>query len=113
MKRMSLICIALMTCVSVRALAVDYKIELTAPTKLFDGKYSWSQPRAGAIPPRSPGNDSDSPIVVMTLQHILLSGSDLFYGLNELRTDDLGANWKGPTPIDGFERRKFGKKQEI
>jgi hypothetical protein len=93
--------------------APDYKIERTSPTKLFDGKYSWAHPRAGAIPPRSRGNDTDTPIVVMTLQRIQLSGSDLFEGLNELRTDDLGKTWQGPTPVAGFERRPWQETKEI
>jgi hypothetical protein len=84
----------------------EYTVEVTSPVKLFDGKFSWAHPRAGAIP-------GDKPIVVMTLQTIQLSGSDLFGGLHEMRTDDLGRTWQGPTPIAGFERRPFGEKQEI
>lgn len=84
----------------------DYTVELTSPTKLFDGKYSWAHPRAGTIP----GNP---PIVVMTLQKIQLSGSDLFEGLQEMRTDDLGKTWSGPTPLPGFERRPYRETQEI
>jgi len=93
--------------------APEYTIELTSPAKLFDGKYSWAHPRAGTIPPRSPGNDTDKPVVVMTMQRILLSGSDLFEGLNEMRTDDLGRTWTGPTPVEGFERRPFEETREI
>src|SRR5689334_2396253 len=52
----------------------DYTVELTSPAKLFDGKFSWAHPRAGTIPPRSRGNDTDTPIVVMTMQRIYLSG---------------------------------------
>lgn len=93
--------------------APEYTIELTSPTKLFDGKHSWAHPRAGTIPPRSPGNGSDKPVVVMTLQRVQLSGSDLFEGLNEMRTDDLGKTWQGPTPVAGFERRPHRETQEI
>ena len=38
------------------------------------------------------------PIVVMTMQSLLLTGNDVFYELNEMRTDDLGASWTGPIP---------------
>src|SRR5688572_13273666 len=93
--------------------ALDYQIELTSPAKLFDGKYSWAHPRAGTIPPRSRGNDTDTPVVVMTLQRIQLSGSDLFEGLNEMRTDDRGKTWQGPTPVAGFERRAWKESREI
>jgi hypothetical protein len=34
----------------------------------------------------------------MTMQKLLLSGSDVFYELNDMRTDDLGVTWSGPTP---------------
>lgn len=93
--------------------APDYKIDLTAPTRLFDGQYSWCHPRAGTLPPRVAGNDTDTPVVVMTLQRIQLSGSDVFDGLKTMRTDDLGKTWQGPTPIDGFERRPVEKDLEI
>ncbi len=48
-----------------------------------------SYPRAGAIP-------GEPPIVVLTLQKLLLSGSDVFGPLNEMRSDDLGATWAAP-----------------
>src|SRR5689334_10744182 len=48
---------------------LDYKIELTSPTKLFTSELSWAQPRIGTIPPHAPGNATDTPIVVMTMQH--------------------------------------------
>jgi hypothetical protein len=103
----------LLFALSAHAADLDYKIELTAPIKLFDGKYSWAHPRAGAIPPNSPGNASDKPLVVMTLQTILLNASDVFGRLNEMRTEDLGKNWSNPAPIAGFERRAFQEKDEI
>jgi len=83
----------------------SYHHELSAATRFFDGKQSWCHPRAGAIPPRAPGNDSDLPIVVMTLQRLDLSGSDVFGGLQQMRTDDLGKTWQPPAPIPGFELR--------
>jgi hypothetical protein len=49
----------------------------------------------------------------MTLQRVQLSGSDLFEGLNEMRSDDLGKTWQGPTPVAGFERRPHQETQEI
>jgi hypothetical protein len=84
----------------------DFTIERTSPTKLFDGQYSWCHPRAGAIP-------GDKPVVVMTLQRIQLSGSDVFDGLRMMRSDDLGRTWSGPTEIPGFERQPHGDGLEI
>jgi hypothetical protein len=33
--------------------------------------------------------------VVLTMQKLLLTGSDVFFALNEMRTDDLGKTWRG------------------
>jgi len=33
---------------------------------------------------------------VLTMQKLLLTGSDVFFALNEMRTDDLGGKWSGP-----------------
>src|SRR5688572_31525436 len=30
------------------------------------------------------------------MQRLLLTGSDVFFALNEMRTDDLGKTWSGP-----------------
>jgi len=74
-------------------------IELTTATSGYDRKTCWVHARAGAIP-------GDPPIVVMTMQKLRLTGSDVFYELNEMRTDDGGATWSGPTPhADTLGRR--------
>jgi len=57
----------------------------------YDGKTCWVHGRAGAIP-------GSPPTVVLTMQKLLLSASDVFYALHEMRTDDLGATWQGPVP---------------
>lgn len=88
------------------------QIELTTATRLFDGDYSWAHPRAGAIPPRAPGNPSAMPLVVMTLQTTALAGSDLFSGLHQMRTADLGTTWSQPEPIAGFEVRPIANGRE-
>ncbi len=66
-------------------------IELTTATSGYDRKTCWVHARAGAIP-------ADPPIVVMTMQKLRLTGSDVFYELNEMRTDDGGQTWTEPTP---------------
>ena len=67
-----------------------YEIEQTVARRGFDGKTCWVHARAGVIPPRAGGNDSDEPLPVMTLQKLDLAGSDLFYALNTMRSSDLG-----------------------
>lgn len=68
---------------------MDFRIQLDVLHKGYDGKTCWVHPRAGAIP----GKD---PTVVLTMQKLLLTGSDVFFALNEMRSDDLGKTWAGP-----------------
>jgi hypothetical protein len=78
---------------------IDYDIELSTISSGYDGKTCWVHPRLGTIPgPR--------PIVVLTMQKLLLSGSDIFFALNEMRTDDLGQTWSGPTEQTTLARRE-------
>src|SRR5262245_58912246 len=75
--------------ISANALAktpVDFRVQLDVLSKGYDGKTCWVHPRAGAIP-------GATPAVVLTMQKLLLTGSDVFYPLNEMRTDDLGKKW--------------------
>ena len=83
---------------------LSYRIERTVSQNGFDGKTCWVHARAGAIPADQPGNETDQPLVVMTMQKLLLSGSDVFYALNEIRSTDLGKSWTMPEPHDSFVR---------
>jgi hypothetical protein len=80
---------------------VDFELGLDAVRSGFDGETCWVHARAGAIPG---GGREGMPAVVLTMQKLLLSGSDIFYGLHEMRTDDLGATWSGPKPLPVFDR---------
>jgi len=77
-----------------------YTIEQTVATQGFDGKMCWVHARAGTIPQP----DSEDPLVVMTLQKLQLSGSDVFYALNEMRTSDGGETWTPPMEHKSFAR---------
>ena len=80
----------------------DYRLSLEVATKLFDGKKCWSHPRAGIIP----GADKNNlPRVVMTMNSLDLSGSDVFKGMFGLDTDDLGKNWTEPNKLDNMQPR--------
>src|SRR5690606_4761313 len=70
---------------------LDYEVDLRVVTEGFDGKTCWVQARTGAIPQSGPFPAT----VVLTMQKLLLTGSDVFYALNEMRTTD-GENWVGP-----------------
>jgi hypothetical protein len=88
-----------------RELSVDYRTDLLRVIKGYDGTTCWVHARAGAIPAAAPGNSSGIPIVEMTLQKLELSRSDVFYGLNDLRTDDLGKTWTGPKANTALNRQ--------
>ncbi len=90
-------------------LATDplYDIELTVARRGFDGKMCWVHARAAAIPPGVAVNPATEPLVVMTLQKLQLSGSDVFYPLNEMRSSDLGATWSDPHEHVTFSRQPF------
>lgn len=67
----------------------DYDLKLETVTRGYDGKTCWVHARAGAIP-------SDPPTVVVTMQKLLLTGSDVFYALNHVSTSNLGQAWTKP-----------------
>lgn len=81
---------------------MDYTIRCEPITSGFDGHTCWVQARGGTIPG---GGNAGGPAVVVTMQKLLLSGSDVFYALNEFRTDDLGETWQGPVEHDTLGRR--------
>lgn len=85
----------------------DYGLRLETLTTGFDGKTCWVQCRAGTIPPGAPGGSPLGPAVVLTMQKLLLKSSDVFFALNEMRTDDLGAHWSGP-----IEHATLGRRSE-
>ena len=89
-----------------------YDIDLTVARQGFDGKMCWVHARAGAIRPQSKKNPPDNPVVVMTLQKLQLTGSDVFYALNEMRTEDMGKTWSDPKPHPNFARRPFSWKEK-
>lgn len=59
-----------------------FTVQLDTINHGYDGKTCWVHPRAGCIPGASPS-------VVLTTQKLLLTGSDVFYALNDTRSDDL------------------------
>ena len=69
--------------------AEPYELKLETITQGYDGKMCWVHPRAGAIP-------GSPPQVVLTMQKLLLTGSDVFYALNHVSTSDLGKTWTQP-----------------
>jgi len=81
--------------------AVKYQVKLETIRSGFDRKTCWVHARAGALP-------GQPPALVVTMQKLLLSGSDVFYALNEMRSDDLGRTWSGPVEHGTLARRREG-----
>lgn len=73
--------------------APQYELTRVVPTRLFDGERCWSHPRAGIVPA---ADASKMPRVVMTMNTLDLSGSDVFKAMYGLQTDDLGKTWTEP-----------------
>lgn len=86
-----------------------YRVQLDTITKglegkPYDGKKCYTQARAGIVP--RPGGD---PRIVVTMSPLLLTGSDVYYELHEMRSDDLGKSWTGPIKhLDTLGRRPAG-----
>ncbi|WP_254510114.1 exo-alpha-sialidase [Anatilimnocola floriformis] len=88
-----------------------YALTRHSPTKFYDGKTCWVHPRAGIVP--GAGKDG-VPRVVMTMNTLDVSGSDVFKAVLSMHTDDLGKTWTEPKPqaslapitenIDGEDR---------
>jgi len=73
-----------------------YRMKLDTISRGYDGEKCWVHPRAGILPSpsgRGAGGEGESPSVVLTMQKLLLKGSDVFDALAEIRTDDLGKTW--------------------
>lgn len=75
---------------------LDYSLDLNVPTKLFDGERCWCHPRAGIVPG---SKDTDTPSIVMTMNKLDLAGSDVFYGMYGLLTNNLGKEWTIPKEL--------------
>jgi len=80
-----------------------YEIDLTVARQGFDKRTCWVHARAGAIH----GRGNARPVAVMTLQKLMLSGSDVFYALNEMRSTDGGVTWTEPKEHGSFARQPF------
>ncbi len=76
---------------------LDYSVETQVIHNGYDRKTCWVQTRGGVIPPG---------IAVVTTQKLRITGSDIFYGINDLRSDDFGRTWTQPAAQPGLMRRK-------
>ena len=79
-----------------------YRLSLHVPTRLYDGRRCWCHPRAGIVPG---AGKQGMPRVVMTMNVLSVSGSDVFKAMYGLETDDLGQTWSPPRKLPGLAVR--------
>lgn len=79
-----------------------YDLSRDTPTRLYDGRQCWSHPRAGIVPG---AGSNGMPRVVMTMNTLDVSGSDVFKGVFGMHTDDLGRTWTEPREIASLAPR--------
>lgn len=84
--------------------APPFTIDLTVARSGFDTSTCWVHARSGIIPG---GGESGDPLVIMTLQKLQLTGSDVFFGLNQMQSPDGGTSWTDPMKLAPFSRRPF------
>ena len=74
-------------------------IELQTIHSGYDRETCWVHARPGVIP-------GEPPIGIVTSHALRLSGMDVYYEINDLRSDDGGETWSGFTPhAEAFARR--------
>ena len=85
---------------------LEFNVDLSVIRRGWDGVKCYVHSRAGSIPPRTPANPGNRPIVVLTTQKHAVHGNDIFDGLEQMRSDDEGETWSGPSASSGLVRRK-------
>ncbi len=86
---------------------LGYSIDQQVVQRGFDGKRCWVHARAGVVRQR------DASQIVMTTQPLLLSGSDVFYSLNQTLSDDGGESWQSLKVLESFVRQSDDKGHEF
>lgn len=70
----------------------SYRLQHEWARRGYDGETCWVHAKAGVIP-AGLWTPTSGPVAVMTLQPLLLSGSDVFSGLSDMWSEDRGATW--------------------
>ncbi|MCK5803196.1 MAG: exo-alpha-sialidase [Lentisphaeria bacterium] len=74
----------------------EFETELQTVRTGYDRETCWVQTRAGLLPP----ND-----VVITTQKLRLTGSDIFYAIHSMHSEDSGRTWTEPVEQESFAPR--------
>jgi hypothetical protein len=86
------------------ASVVGFEVKRDIPLQEVSSDYCWFHPRAAAV---SGAGENGQSAVIMTIQQEL-TASDFYSGLFYMRTDDLGATWRGPVEIPELGWRHDG-----
>ena len=81
---------------NLQAAKAGFEVELQTIHGGYDRKTCWVHPRAGMIP-GDYGQTGDPFTVVLTMHELRISDSDCYYPIHDMRTDDGGKTWTGPT----------------
>ena len=79
-------------------MSIDYSSELQAVCSGYDRKTCWVQTRAGVMP----GGGA-----VITTQKLRLTGSDIFYAIHSMHSEDGGRTWSPPVEQAAFAPRPW------
>ncbi len=85
------------------AVSPAYDLKRTVSARRFDSTHCYSHPRAGIIPG---AGRKGAPAVVMLMNTVRLSGSDIFERNLMQRTDDLGETWTEPRDCESLAPRQ-------
>lgn len=88
----------------------SYRVQTEVAHQGWDGITCWVHSRAGAVP--GAGQDGQ-PAVVITMHKQHIVGSDIYYAINDMRTDDLGKTWSFPIKHSELARRKEPEGVEV
>ena len=78
----------------------EFTVQLQTAQSGYDRKTCWVHTRAGIIP-----HSNQSFSAVLTMHELRISGSDVYYPIPELRSDDGGKTWSKPISQAAFSRR--------
>ncbi len=90
---------AALSCMKLLA-GTPFRIQLDTIREGYDGKTCFTQARAGIVP-RNPL----APLIVITMNPLVMTGSDVYLAVNEMRSEDMGASWSGPIVHPSLGRR--------
>ena len=83
--------------------SAPFDIRLDVIRRGYDGKTCMTQARVGIVP-----RAGKPPILVATMTPLVVTGSDVYLTVHDMRSDDGGRTWSGPTLQPTLGRRPDG-----